>query len=169
MKFLIHILLFFLPFFTIAQVPLGASDDNKAIIDFIDENMGKRVKKGVCYDLVVRAMKEKGYRNWNKIYQDNKKLKKYKVDFSEISEGDVIVMKSVLMDDGIKISSHIAIVYSISDSVITIAEQNVCEKKDSKIIYYYKTYGRLCNDSYVQLNSFDLRKKVKGKVLFYHF
>ena len=170
MKKLLLIYLVILPLLSIAQIPQGAGDDSEVIIDFIDSRMGERVGRGVCFDLVVAAMREKGYRRWNKrYYQNNKEFKKHLVEFNEVVSGDIMLFSGVMLKDGRRISSHIGIVYFISDSLIDVAEQNMCERKYSKRIRYDGRRVRVCRDSYVSVNSFDMREVVKGRIRFYRF
>ena len=170
MKKLLLIYLVILPLLSIAQIPQGAGDDSEVIIDFIDSRMGERVGRGVCFDLVVIAMRKKGYRRWdNKYFQNKGELKKHLVEFNEITSGDIILFTGVLLEDGRKISSHIGIVYHVSDSLIDVAEQNVCERKDSKLIRHRGASARICRESYVSVNSFDMREVVKGRIRFYRF
>mgnify|MGYP001608440941 CR=1 FL=1 len=126
------------------------------IIKFVDDNMGKRVENGLCYQLVKGAMiNNSGDKAW---WTHNYKwsvLFRHRVRMKNAVAGDMIDFSNVEMSDGVTAKSHVAIVYKVLDNgVFMIAEQNVnCSQKNSKVV----------------LNRMDMRDLEKGKIKFYHF
>ena len=148
-----------------AQYPSGP--EYNPVMDFIEENLGEKVGKGICFDLVEKAFK-KSDKRW---YKDKWARKsKYKVDPSEVAPGDVILFHSCTFSDGSKSGYHIAFVYEInSDSSLTIAEQNSCDKDELKRVRYKGQYVNTCDQSVVELCDVDLSTIVRGRVSFYRF
>ena len=137
-----------------AQLPQSSSSINsKSIIAFVDSNMGKKVGRGVCYELVKEANGGGGWvgKKWAH-------KKKYKVKEPKI--GDAISFEGVVYydNDGEKhiAMSHIGIVYQIGvNGNIIFAHQNsnVCKGNPSKVI----------------LTGINYKMIEKGKIRFYRF
>lgn len=123
------------------------------MIKFVDDNMGKRVGRGVCYELIKEATGDKGWFGNQWAHK-----KKYRVRTPK--EGDAIEFCKVTYRDKhgltLHIDSHLGIVYKImKDGDIIVAEQNVGVKslKDSKVI----------------LSPFNYKQIECGKIKFYRF
>jgi hypothetical protein len=103
-----------------ATLVVGQSHQEK-IIKFVDKHNGKRVGKGVCYELIQGAV-----RTYNRSYEYNGVKREWSknwehVDMSNAIPGDVIVLSG-----GTKRHvSHVCIVYKIDGDNIYVAEQNV--------------------------------------------
>lgn len=150
-----------------SNVPL-ARMDSKNPIEFIDEHLGEKIGRGVCFDLVREIMELKNPHWYKKEWCNKSEMKKHISEFPQ--SGDIIWMKYVQMKDGSKTKNHIAIVYSVnSNGTITIAEQNNCADSDAKRIRYYGKKALRCNDSKVELYTFNPSDKVKGKIVYYRF
>lgn len=90
------------------------------IIKFVDENKGKKVGTGYCYELVQGAIQ-----TYNPSYEmcyikkDSDRYGK-KIKSSDALVGDIIVL-----DGGTKRkASHVCIIYDIDGEDIWVAEQN---------------------------------------------
>ena len=168
MKILLFISLVFLSNCAI-RIPDGKSiNDNSAILSFIEENEGNRVGKGVCFDLVRKAVEQKNKNWYKKVWCNNKGLKNCIVKIPK--NGDIINFSGVVMKNGDRYSSHVGIIDEVlNDSLLIIAHQNICDSKDKKEIKYYGSKKMVCKESAVQLEVININQKIKGKILFYHF
>jgi len=130
------------------------------VIKFVDDNMGKRVGGGLCYELAKGAMVSKSGDKawWTHNYKWNV-LFRHRVRAKNVSVGDLMSFTNVEMSDGVTAQSHIAIVYRvISKGVFIIAEQN-----------YICNACNTLKESRVVLTKIDINNLVRGKIKFYHF
>lgn len=93
------------------------------ILKFIDFSMSKKVGSGSCFDLVDGAYM-KVNRKWKREIVNNKYNYGEIVDSSEIKPGDVIFWDKMIRYDGVKLPSHVGIIYSVANGKIMVAEQN---------------------------------------------
>lgn len=101
----------------------------KAVVDYALDNMGKKIDRGECWDLVAFALNHSGT-EWEMPFDFGEKID-YKKD--DMAPGDIISF------DGVKFESefgyttfpiHYAIVYKVADKDhITILHQNHNNKK----------------------------------------
>jgi len=167
MKIIILILSLFL-YSCAIRIPEGSTpDDNSAIIEFVEKNINKKVGKGICFDLVRKAVEKKNKRWYKNVWCDRKQLKMCKTE--NPVAGDIIDFSKVVMKDGRKIFSHIGVVSSFSRNVVIYYEQNVCGSKSRKPIRYHGKNKRVCKNSAVQKGIININLKIKGKITFYHF
>lgn len=105
---------------------LFKNSNNDAILKYAESNIGRKVGRGVCNELIdssivsIAGHFKKGHKK--NYYYDLKKVSKNNVkpgDFMIIYRCDIVGRGYV-----IKASSHISIVKSLNDSIITVIEQN---------------------------------------------
>lgn len=125
-------------------------ENNKKIINYVDDNIGKKVGDGVCQTLVDRSLKSVD-KHWDKKYI--KTFYGVKIDHSEIIPGDILIFKGV-RDTRMIALSHIAIVYKIEDGNIYIAEQNT---------------GKTLKESRVSIDRLRTLDPQKGKIIAYRY
>jgi hypothetical protein len=107
----------FIIFFLLSTRLVGQSHQQD-IIKFVDDNLGKKIGTGLCYELVQEAI-----RTYNPEYNGtsadkNKYGKKIKKENAQV--GDIIVLSG-----GTKhVANHVCIVYKIDGEDIYVAEQN---------------------------------------------
>lgn len=89
----------------------------KDIISFCDANMGKKIGKGLCYELVQGAFRQ--YIPSYDMGAIKKNTDRYgkRVKEAQVQVGDIVLL------DGANIE-HVGIVYKIVDGKIYVAEQN---------------------------------------------
>lgn len=126
-----------------------SQDKAKAVVDYAEANLGKKIDRGECWDLVAFALDNSGA-EWQMPFDFGEKLD-YKKD--QIKPGDIISF------DGVKFENengyqnfpmHYAIVYKVTDKDhITILHQNHNNKK------------------VVQTLDLNLTELKKGKMQFY--
>lgn len=136
------------------------SQNNRLVIDFVDNNYGEKVGSGVCADLMYMAREYVDSVNGvrDSIMED--------VSAKEVVPGDMIEFSDVLFSDGHFIKNHIAVVYRLtSEGVMTIAQQNVGEVET--YVMYMGDLVPLVKDSHVAFGVIDMSKIVSGKVSFY--
>jgi len=118
--------------FLLYVTSVAGQSHQQDIIKFVDDNKGKKIGKGLCYELVEEAI-----RTYNPEYNattgESDKYGK-KVKRESVQVGDILVLSG-----GSKVSiSHVCIVYSISGDDIFVAEQNTKGKlKDSIVVVNY--------------------------------
>jgi len=160
-----YIAILIIIFASCSTLPKGAPK-NDTVIQYIDEVMGEKIGKGMCFDFVQSAMRIK-MSDWYKKGWEHKS--KFKVN--QAAPEDVVHFKN-----------HVGIVYSVTDSSIFIAEQNVCDSDDRKTIWYntglhyifgiaIPTYEKttVCKDSRVQIRELSIEKIKELKCKFYRF
>jgi hypothetical protein len=117
------------------------------ILKFVNDNMGKKVGKGVCYELVQGAV-----RVYNPSYEmcyikkDKDRYGK-KVDLKSVAPGDIMVMSGGTKHK----ANHVAIVYKVDDGVIYIADQNtqgslknsIVEVREINYEWHEEYYGKV--------------------------
>jgi hypothetical protein len=160
-----YLTIFFFTLASCATLPKGAPK-NDNIIQYIDEVIGEKIGKGMCFDFVESAMRIKMDKWYKKGWE---KRSRFKVNSP--SPEDVVCFKN-----------HIGIVYSVTDSSIFIAEQNVCDSDDRKKIWYntgiqyiagiaIPIYEKVsvCQNSMVQIRELSIEKIKQLKCKFYRF
>ncbi len=162
MKYIIHIIFALASIGAFGQQPDGASQSS--VLDFVDQNIGKKVGKGVCFDLVRKAF-EQSDRQWFDKWEHKSK---YKISRAEVQPGDVMVFYNCKFSDGFSSGYHVGILMSADSLIIEIANQNVGHGPKKKV----RSYGRkvfVQKNSSVELRYVDLSLLVKGRVEFYRF
>ena len=135
------------------------AQNNKLVLQFVDEHYGERVGSGVCIDLVYGAW---GYVNQENGFRDSVADI---VSAEDVMPGDIVEFDSVMCSDGHFIRAHIGIVYQVSPGgVLSVAQQNV--GSDAEMIMYNGEAVPLVKDSHVLLRVFILSEVVSGKVIF---
>jgi len=135
----------------LSQSNLDIPEKNQIVLDAVEEVIGTKVGKGICFNLVDYALK-KVDENWDK-RSDSKHVYGKKIKSKKILPGDIILYKEVRYKNGHQTYSHIAVVYFIlDDGIFKIAEQN--------------TKGNI-RKSIVVLNKENINEIVDGKVEFY--
>lgn len=163
MKKLLFIFALFSANYTIAQDTLAynVAPNNDKIIDYVYENIGKKIGEGVCAELISGASK---YLKDLGISADTM----YEIKYSSIKAGDIIIFDKVICSDGKEIDNHIGIIYNIlSDGKIAIANQNVASKKNNtkKIIYNNKKL-LVEKDSHVVISIVHPPSIIGGKITY---
>jgi ribosomal protein S12 len=155
-----------IPFLLNTLSVFAQDSSSEVIVEYIAEIQGQKVGKGVCFDL-ARAAAEKANKRWYKEVWCNSKAKKQSI-VAVPEPGDIISFSGVVMRDGSRFGSHIGVVYKIlNDSLIVIADQNVCESKErTKKIRYYGEKMRVCENSVVETRVINIRQKIKGKIIY---
>lgn len=140
----------------------NAQDNNKLVIQFIDDNYGEKVGSGICVDLLYKASEYVDSINGFKdsVMED--------VQIEDIMAGDIIEFDSVLYSDGHFVDKHLAIVYSVNhNGIISIAEQNVGSMEGGEMIMYRGELAPLVKDSHVKFDLIILSEIVSGKIKLY--
>lgn len=121
----------------------------KAVVDYAVENMGKKIDRGECWDLIAFALDNSGA-EWQMPFDFGDEFD-YKTE--DIQPGDIIAFDGVKFENENGYTSfpvHYAIVYKVADKDhITIIHQNHNNKKVVQTL---------------DLNLADLKK---GKMQFY--
>lgn len=109
------------------------------IISYVDKNIGKKVGRGVCYELVQSAIRQYDPKYDMGAKKDNKRYGK-KIKQKDVQPGDII------LEHGPRIY-HVGIVYKISNDSVYVAEQNTngCIK-NSIVEINYLDYAQLEKD-----------------------
>lgn len=160
MRYLIIAQFLLISLFSMGQDSLP--NNNKLVIQFINDNYGEKVGSGICSDLMYKAWEYvdsiNGFRD--SIMDD--------IKASEIIPGDIIEFDSVLCADGHFINKHMGIVYRVSpNGLLSIAEQNVGSMEGGSTIIYRGEPAPLVKDSHVKFSLFDMSGVVSGKIYFY--
>ena len=101
---------------------------NKKIIEFVNQNMGKKIGRGECWDLVAQALAYAGAK-WDGMWKfgkvvDYKKDKIYPGDIIQFTNVKTEYTKDLVTYYG-SMLKHTAIVYKVkSKNEYVIAEQN---------------------------------------------
>lgn len=103
-------------------------DLNKGIIQYVKENINKKVSRGECWDLAAEPLNQLGA-NWDKMYVFGKKIA---IKSDCIYPGDIIQFEGVVakvVKRNITITSHLehhtAIIYEVKEkSSFVLAHQN---------------------------------------------
>lgn len=141
---------------TVAKTACGDSPAlNKKIITFVNNNMGKRIGNGECWDVASKALNETGAK-WDKKFTFGKAIN-YKTDC--VFAGDILQLNDALLHVETSKGTHVydeypqhtAIVYEVkSKDVFVIADQN---------------FG--FSAKVVRTHLLDLKTLAKGTVQFY--
>lgn len=107
---------------------IKAPELNQKIINYINENMGRKVGRGECWDLVQIPLNALGA-SWDGKYEFGKKIDYRK---EEVFPGDIIQFENVVIDYEdefkmytISLAHHTAVVYEVIEpGVYKVAEQN---------------------------------------------
>jgi hypothetical protein len=119
--------------FLLIATKVAAQSHSADILKFVDDNKGKKIGTGLCYELIQGAIRtyldgyNMGFKDFDKKFY-GKKIKK-----SKIEAGDILFLSG-----GTKRKiNHVCIVYKIDGDIVWIAEQNVgCKQKDSVVIIH---------------------------------
>jgi hypothetical protein len=116
------------------------------ILSFVNNNIGKKVGRGICYELVQSAIRQYNPRyDMGSIKKATKRYGK-KVKQKYVQPGDVII------EQGSRIY-HVGIVYKVSNDSIFVAEQNTngCIKKSVVEINYldFAELKNICSNAKV--------------------
>ena len=138
------------------SISLFAQEPNKVVVKYVNDHMGKKVKSGICFDLVDGALK-KINKKWSK-KSDTRYIFGKKITQDSVIPGDIIEYLGCKFKNGTKAECHVAIAMStISGGKILVAEQNYQDKKN------FKTR----RDSKVVMNKEDINSLERGKILFW--
>lgn len=122
-------LILIIPFISKAQT------NSEIILNFVNQNMGKKVGSGKCFALVDHAYMQIN-KDWKN--QPNNKSRYYscgkRIKPKNIQPGDVVEYTNVV-DDGVKRPDHIGIIYSIKGDTVMVAQQNCHGNlKESRVV-----------------------------------
>jgi hypothetical protein len=131
----IILIVFLLPILVIGRAQTHQND----ILSFVDKNMGKKVGRGVCYELVQSAIRTYDSKYDMGSKKDNKRYGK-KVNVKKVQPGDVVLEKGPRL-------YHVGIVYKVVNDSVYVAEQNTngCIK-NSIVEVNYLDYAQLQKD-----------------------
>jgi cell wall-associated NlpC family hydrolase len=153
-KSFLYIAFFFIPL--VADLP----EANQKVIDYVDSHIGKKVKTGICFDLVDQALKQvdKKWKERNR----HRYIYGTKVDSANALPGDIIEFNNVVYENGAKIISHVAILYKMNaDGSLMLAEQNVGKQGDKT-----NKSGDFVN-SKVVIETIAASPRIKGTIRYY--
>lgn len=127
---------------------------NKQILKLANDQLGKKVDRGECWDLAAYVLNKTGA-EWDGLYEYGKKVN-FKKDV--IYPGDIIQFEKVVLkykegnkEYTVNLYHHTAIVKSVDGKLkFTVLEQNT------------DTYGKK-----VSTSTIDLSTMIKGKIQFY--
>lgn len=129
----------FILFLFISSGVLGQTHQ-KEILSFCEANMGKKIGKGLCYEVVQSAFKQylPSY-DMGAIKKDKDRYGK-KVKKAFVQPGDIVLQEG-------KGINHVGIVYKVDGESIYIAEQNTYgDLKKSKLEVNVLDYDELKKD-----------------------
>lgn len=112
-----------------------AQTANDIVLDAAKEKLGKKVKSGICFDLVDHSL-SKVDRQWKK-RSEGKYIYGEKIDHDEIMPGDIVVYKGCKFKSGRSVRSHVAIVYFVTEedkNNVELIEQNTKGSKSKSIV-----------------------------------
>lgn len=146
----------FLSIFLVAGSPVNyvetviSRDDipplNKKVLEFVDDNMDKKVDRGECWDLAYKSLMFAGA-HMEDTYVFGKEVFPGK---DKIYPGDILQMWDVKYTWGGSTSQHTAVIYEVlGDGKYKTAEQNVGNVRK------------------VMIRDFDVAEIEKGKLHFY--
>jgi len=90
------------------------------IIKFVNDNLGKKVGGGVCYELVESSVRTYNPDYDMRIVKDDEERYGKKVKLSDVKPGDIMIMSGGTK----RKANHSCIVYKVVDGDIYVAEQN---------------------------------------------
>jgi len=150
-------------FILLSGTAYAQKSSNELVIQFVDDNYEEKIGSGICFEVVDAAgeyLKEFGMNGDTlRVIEDS------------ILPGDVIIMDSLVFDDGSVLLSHIAIIYYVHPAgVFLLAEQNIATKENNtaEVIYGERTI-EVEKDSHLDFSLFMLREVVSGEVTFLRF
>lgn len=111
--------------FLLLSIELIGQTHQKDILSFVDSSIGKKVGKGICYELVQKA-----FQQYNPSYDMGaikRNIDRYGKKVKTPMPGDIIV------EDGNGIY-HVGVVYKVVDEDIYVAEQNTNESLQKSIV-----------------------------------
>lgn len=157
MKKLLFILLF-------ASGSVCAQEKNDVVLDYVYENVGKKIGYGICHELIFGA-------------QARLDSLGYKIDSlsvipsDSVRPGDVIMLDGTTFSDGQSFANHIGIVYRIlTNGKISIANQNVATVADNTKKIMYNGEERIVEeDSHVVISIIHPPSLVSGTVTYLRF
>lgn len=135
-------------------------ENNKKVIEYVNSQIGKKVKTGKCFDLVDAALISVD-QNWRDKHSTETKIVYGKtIKSKNVKPGDIIHYSNTVINysDGSigEARSHVGVVIEvIGEGIFKTAEQNVnCKSlKESKVV----------------IKELDLSTVQKGKIEFYRF
>ena len=133
----------------------NAQDANDIVLEAAKSKLGKKVKSGVCFDLVDYSL-SKVDSKWKKRC-DGKYIYGNKINQEDIIPGDIVLYKGCKFKSGRTVRSHVAIVYFVAD-----------EDKDNVELIEQNTKGSL-KKSVVVVNqkNISVKELVSGRLEFY--
>jgi hypothetical protein len=114
---------------------LTAQTDNEIIWNYANDHLGQKVGGGLCIDLVKGAYKQicncrierrSGLRKWR--YRLGQEIPK-----DSLMPGDVVQIRRFDKATNKEMSGHIAIVYAISETNISVIHQNWTDSREVTI------------------------------------
>lgn len=137
---------------------------NERIIDYVHDNMGKKIGQGVCSELIT------GIENYLR-RQGIKADSMYEIYPEYVEPGDIILMDTIVCSGGDSIINHVGIVYTIlSNNQIAYANQNVGTIANNREKVFIK--GREVDvekDSHIITSIIHPPSIISGKLKFYRF
>ena len=100
-------------------------DENKWVLKYVDQHLGSKVDKGICFNLVDEALMNVtiDWKNRNAGLFKNEYVYGKKIKKSKLLPGDIILYSWSYNKHSSRIS-HVCIVYKIEKGQIYVAEQN---------------------------------------------
>ena len=136
----------------VAAISIGftQSDVSSAILDYTNQKMGKKVKRGECWDLVSEAL-DYANADWDPPTGFGKRLD---LEANEVQPGDIIEFKNVRIvtpdRQTLEAPQHYGVIMEVLDN--------------KKYIIGHQNFN---NKRKVMLTEFDLNYMKKGKVAIY--
>lgn len=131
--------------FSVITVFSMAQTANDIVLEAAKSKLGEKVWSGVCFDLVDYSLRCADV-NWRK-RSEGKHVYGKKIKHKDIIPGDIVLYKGCKFKFGRNVTSHIAIVYFVTDedknnvelieqntkgslkkSIVVINERSICEK-----------------------------------------
>lgn len=111
-----HLIILFLLFAT----SVVGQTHNEEILKFVNDNLGKKIGKGVCFELVQAAVRTYSPDFKYGLNDQNKKHFGKPIKKDKIQPGDIMVMSGGTK----RTASHVSIVYKLDGDKIYVVEQN---------------------------------------------
>jgi len=151
--------------FSFGQSP--PADSFSVVLDYAFVNIGKKVGKGVCMELVINAENEK-YDDWYGKYWNIDSLAKHQVYLDSVVAGDVVVLVNCVMGEDTIPMDHIGIVWKVVGREVWYLSQNIGEGRNKKVKWLGEKIDVL-RRSRVRDGTIYVDKIVSGNVFFFHF
>lgn len=154
------------------QGDLIRKEHSKKNVEFVIDNFGKRVGKGICYELAYEAIKQGHPKDFEMVVTH---ASRYKISESkDVIPGDIVIFKNVVYDNSGTIDTinyHIGIVMEMTSAGFYFAEQNCGDRNDSTITAIGnkgRTY-EVFTGSKVEETFFEFDNVLSGTVAFFRF